>query len=200
MGLEITSRNKIAKWWDITTNLNFFNVTLKAGNLPGGVNSDQFSWFAKMNNSFKLPKNFSIQLSGDYQAKTLVQAGGDGGGGGGGRGGRGGGGFFGGAFNTPSAQGYIRPLYSVDIAIRKEFLKNNAASLTLQVNDIFRTRLNSIHSESTFFIQDVERRRDPQVFRLNFNWRFGKLDVSLFKRKNTKSDTESIQNSMQGVN
>ena len=193
IGLELTSKNKIAKWWDVTTNFNFFKVTLKAGNLPGGVNNDQFSWFAKMNNSFKLPKNFSIQLSGDYQAKTLVQAGD--GGGGGGRGGRGGG--FGGSFNTPSAQGYIRPLYSVDFAIRKEFLKNNSASITLQVNDIFRTRLNSIHSESSFFIQDVERRRDPQVFRLNFNWRFGKLDVSLFKRKNTKSGQESIQNSME---
>ncbi|MFT3680384.1 MAG: outer membrane beta-barrel family protein [Ferruginibacter sp.] len=197
-GLELTSRNKIAAWWDVTTNLNFFEVTLNAGNLPGGVDNSQFSWFAKMNNNFKLPKNFSIQLSGDYQAKTLVQAGD--GGGGGGRGGRGGGMGFGGGFNTPSAQGFIRPLYSVDIAIRKEFLKNNAASITLQVNDIFRTRLNSVHSESVYFIQDVERRRDPQVFRLNFNWRFGKLDVSLFKRKNTRSESESIQNSMQGVN
>jgi hypothetical protein len=35
----------------------------------------------------------------------------------------------------------------------------------------------------------VQRRRDPQVFRLNFNYRFGKMDVSLFKRKNTKADS-----------
>jgi len=144
------------------------------------------SWFVKMNNNFKLPKNYSVQLSGDYQAKTLVSPGG-----GGGRGG-GGGMFFGGG-NIPSAQGYIKPFYGIDISIRKDFLKNNAASLTLQMNDVFRTRINGVFSQSAFFEQDVERRRDPQVLRLNFNWRFGKFDVALFKRKNTKADTEGMQ-------
>jgi len=189
-GIEITSKNKIASWWDVTTNFNLFNATLKAGNLPGGIDDSQVSWFAKMNNSFKLPKNYSIQLSGDYQAKTLVS---QSGGGGGGRGGRGGGGMFGGGGNTPSAQGYIRPYYGVDIAIKKDFLKNNAASLTLQMSDVFRTRLNSVFSQSVYFIQNAERRRDPQVLRLSFNWRFGKADVSLFKRKNNRVDTEGMQ-------
>lgn len=186
-GLELTSTNKLAKWWDLTTNLNLFNVDLKAGNLPGGVDNSQLSWFAKMNNSFRLPKNYSIQLSGDYQAKTLVQPGG----GGGPR-------MFGGG-NLPSAQGYIKPFYGVDIAIKKEFLKNNAASLTLQMNDIFRTRLNETYNESVYFIQETSRRRDPQVLRLNFNWRFGKLDVSLLKRKNMKGgDQDNMQQGMQG--
>ena len=203
-GLELTSKNKIGSWWDITTNINFFNTTLNAGNIPGGADNNQFSWFAKMNNNFKLPKNYSIQLSGDYQAKTLVSqtssGGGFGGpgGGGGGRGG-GGGGMFGGG-NIPSAQGYIRPLYGVDIAIKKDFMKNNAASITLQVNDIFRTRLNSVFSQSLYFEQNAERRRDPQVIRLNFNWRFGKIDVSLFKRKNNRIDTEGMQGLSGGTN
>ena len=190
-GLELTSKDKLAKWWDLTTNFNFFNTTLDASNLPGGINTSQVSWFVKINNSFKFPKNYSIQLSGDYQAKTLVAPGGGGGG-------RGGGPMFGGG-NIPSAQGFIRPLYGVDIALRKDFLKNNAASLTLQVNDIFKTRLNSTFSQSVFFEQNSERRRDWQVFRLNFNWRFGKMDVSLFKRKNNRIDSESMQG-MQGNN
>ncbi|MFM2359667.1 MAG: hypothetical protein RLY16_1660, partial [Bacteroidota bacterium] len=111
-------------------------------------------------------------------------------------GGRGGGMMFGGGGNTPTAQGYIEPIYGVDIAIRKDFLKNNAASLTLQMNDIFRTKFNATHSESPFFIQDVSRIRDPQVLRLNFNWRFGKIDVSLFKRKNLRSEMDSMQSGM----
>ena len=195
-GFELTDKDKITKWWDLTTNVNFFNATLNAANLPGGVDDNQFSWFVKINNSFKLPSNFSIQLSGDYQAKTLVSQN-TGGGGGGGRGG--GGAMFGGGGNIPSAQGYIKPLYSIDIAIKKDFMKNNAASLTLQVNDIFRTRLNSTFSQSVYFEQNTDRQRDPQVVRLNFNWRFGKLDVSLFKRKNNKADTEGMQG-MQGNN
>lgn len=190
-GLELTSKDKLTKWWDLTSNFNFFNTTLDASNLPGGINNSQVSWFVKINNSFKFSKNYSIQLSGDYQAKTLVAPGGGGGG-------RGGGPMFGGG-NTPSAQGFIRPLYGIDIALRKDFLKNNAASLTLQVNDIFKTRLNSTFSQSVFFEQNSERRKDWQVFRLNFNWRFGKMDVSLFKRKNNRIDSESMQG-MQGNN
>ncbi len=189
-GLEIISRDKITKWWDLTSNLNLYNSTIKAGNLPGGVNSDQVSWFIKLNNTFKLPKNYSIQLSGDYQAKTLIASGGRGGGGGM---------FFGGGGNVPNAQGYIKPLYGADIALRKDFLKNNAASLTLQFSDIFRTRLNGVYSQSQYFIQESDRRRDPQVLRLNFNWRFGKIDANLFKRKNIKGEMENMQNSQQGI-
>ena len=192
-GIELTGKNKFTKWWDLTTNVNLFNSTIKAGNLAGTSDKSQFSWFAKLNNNFKLPKNFSIQLTGDYQAKTLVPLNS-------GRGGGGGGGQMFGGGSQPVAQGYIKPIYSADIAIKKEFLKNNAASLTLQFSDIFRTKKYDTHSESAFFVQDNSRRRDPQVVRLNFNWRFGKLDAALFKRKNMKGDNESMQNMQQGAN
>ncbi len=190
VGLELTGKNKPAKWWDLTTNLNLFNSTIKAGNIPGTVSSSLFSWFAKINNNFKLPKNFSIQLSADYTAKTLVAPGGGGN--------RGMGMMFGGG-SQPSAQGYIKPIFGADFSIRKEFLKNNAASITLQFSDIFRTRLYATHNESAFFVQDNERRRDPQFVRLNFNWRFGKIDVFLFKRKNLKGEMENMQNAQQGM-
>jgi outer membrane receptor protein involved in Fe transport len=198
-GLELTVRDKFVKWWDLSTNFNLYNTELKAGNIPGSVNQQQVSWFAKINNSFKLPKNYSIQLSCDYQAKTLVPASSSGGGGGGGRGGGmfGGGGGFG--QTQPGAQGYIKPNYGIEIAIRKDFLKNNAASLTLQMNDVFRTKINATHAESSFLIYDTQRRRDPQVLRLSFNWRFGKFDVSLLKRKNMKGEMEGMQNAQQGI-
>ncbi len=195
-GLELTSKDKLAKWWDVTTNLNLFNTSLKAGTVVGGGSNSQFSWFAKINNNFKLPKNFSIQLSGDYQAKTILPAGSTGGGGRGGMMFGGSGGF---GQSQSGAQGYIKPNYGVEIAIRKDFLKNNAASLTLQMNDVFRTKVNATHAESAFFIQDNFRRRDPQVLRLNFAWRFGKMDVSLFKRKNMKGEMEGMQNASQGM-
>lgn len=194
VGLELTGRNKIASWWELTTNVNLFNAALKVGSIAGAVNNSQFSWFVKLNNNFKLPKNYSIQLSGDYTAKTLLPPSGRGSGGGGMFAG---GGMFG--QQPASAQGYIKPQYGVDFSIRKDFLKNNAASLTLQVNDIFRTRLSASHAESIYFVQDNQRRRDPQVVRLNFNWRFGKLDISLFKRKNLRSEAEGVQNGMSGM-
>ena len=192
VGLELTTKTKFTKWWDFTINVNLYNSTLKAGALAGGADNSQFSMFGKINNSFTLPKNFSIQLSGDYQAKTILPPSSRGGGGGGGMMM-----MFGGS--QIGAQGYIKPNYGVDIAIKKDFLKNKAASLTLQMNDVFRTKLYATHSESRFFVQDNDRRRDPQVLRLNFNYRFGKIDVSLFKKKSMKGEMDSMQNASQGM-
>ena len=72
------------------------------------------------------------------------------------------------------------------------------------MNDILKTRVYKVHSlfdfsPNIYSIQENERRRDPQIVRLNFNWRFGKFDVSLFKRKNLKADQEGIQNGLQGI-
>ena len=186
-GLELIGRNKITKFWDLTTNANFFTSKIELEDQP---DSDQFlSYFLKINNNFKLPKNFTVQLSGDYTSKIISSPGGTGGG-------RGGGMHFGGG-STSAAQGYISPNYGVDAAVRFEFLKNKTATLSLNVNDIFRTKKYDSYSESPFFIQNVERRRDAQVFRLNFNYRFGKFDASLFKRKNTRS--EDVQMDMGGM-
>ncbi len=119
-------------------------------------------------------------------------------GGGGGRGG-GMGGPMGFGQQLPGAQGFIKPNYGVDIAIRKDFMKNNAASLTLQMNDIFKTKLYASHAESSFLIYDTQRRRDWQVVRLNFSWRFGKIDAQLFKRKNMRGEMEGMQSAQQGM-
>jgi outer membrane receptor protein involved in Fe transport len=183
-GVELITKNKITKWWDLTANLNIYTSKIDI-NDPSQPAQDQFaSWFFKLNNTFKLVKNLTLQVSGDYTSKTVLPPGGSGGGGG--RGGMFGGG--GGGFGQPTtSQGYIRPNYSVDAGLRFEFLKNKAASISLNINDIFRTRRQSIYSESPYFTQDVFRRRDPQVVRLNFSFRFGKFDANLFKRKNQRN-------------
>ena len=182
-GLELIGRNKVTKFWDLVTNANLFTSKIDV-DLPGQPQQDQFlSYFFKINNTFRLPKNISIQLSADYQSKTISAPGGRGGGG---RGGFGGGMFGGGG---SAAQGFIRPNFGVDAGIRFEFLKERRASISLNVNDIFRTRKFASFTQTSFFVQDSERRRDPQVARLNFNWRFGKFDASLFKRKSTRAET-----------
>lgn len=154
------------------------------------------SWFGKFNSNFKLPADFSLQFSASYQSKTNLITGSGGGFGGppGARGGSGGGpGGFGQA--QSASQGYIKPFYGFDIAVKKSFLKNNAASATLSFSDIFRTRVSEQHSESNYFIQDYSRLRDPQMVRLTLAYLFGKVDALLFKRKNLRSEnaTEGMQ-------
>lgn len=193
-GLELTSRNKLTKWWELTSNLNLFASDVEVNDPKQPEQERLTSWFGKLNNSFKLLKNITIQLSGEYQSKTVLPPGGSGGGGGGR--GFGGGGMFGGS--QSASQGYNRPNYGVDVAVRYEFLKNRTASISVNMNDILRTRRQDTHSESAFFVQDAFRRRDPQILRVNFNWRFGKFDPNLFKRKNMRNQGDG--GAMEGMN
>ncbi len=182
-GLELTAITAIKKWWDMTTNINFYNSKINTDNIAGSTpQASLWSMFGKWNNNFKLPKNYTIQLSLDYQSKTNLPINNNQG------------------FGPPmsqaqsSSQGYIRPFYGVDVAFKKTFLKNNAASVTLSFNDIFRTRKSDQHSEGDGFVQDYYRLNNPQMVRLNFAYRFGKIDMSLFKRQNLKNQGEGMQN------
>ncbi|HEX6915498.1 MAG TPA: outer membrane beta-barrel family protein [Chitinophagaceae bacterium] len=182
-GVELTQRFAVMKPWETSINFNLFNSKLNVNSTDGKstITNQLTSWFVKWNNTIKLGQGVTAQLSADYYAKTVLP--GEGGRGGGGRGGM----MYGGGQQT-TAQGYIKPRYSVDLGIRKEWaLKGgNTVSLGLNMNDILRTQVYSTHSESPFFIQDSERRRDPQVLRLNLQWRFGKFDPNLFKRRNNR--------------
>jgi outer membrane receptor protein involved in Fe transport len=177
-GLEVTSMNKIASWWTITSNINLYNSEIDGSNLEQNLSNQKVSWFGKINNTFSLPKSISLQVSGDYTSKTILPPG---------RGG-GGGNHWGGG-NLATANGYIMPTGGVDAAVKKDFLKDKTLSVSLSMNDIFRTRTSKTHSESYVSkgissVQDVERQMNPQQLRLNASWRFGKADFSLFKRKN----------------
>ncbi len=191
-GVELTTQNAITKWFDLSFNINAYNSFINGTNLIENLSNKQFSWFTKINSTFKLPKNFTLQLSGDYRSKTALQVGGNSQGrfGGGGGMGGGGGGYFGGT--TTTAQGYSLPTYSIDASLKFEFMKNKAASLSFSISDIFKTKKNTTYSSSAFFTQTVDRRRDAQVFKLNFNYRFGKFDVSLFKRKNMNMEMPDV--------
>ena len=179
-GAELTSINKIAKWWDLTTNVNVYQSKINTSNISGSASqAAMLSWFGKLNSNFKLPKSFSIQVSGDYQSKTNLPINNN-------QGGPGSGGPFGQA--QSSSQGYIKSFWGTDIAVKKSFLKNNAASISVSMSDIFRTRIQDQYSISPYFIQNYSRLNNPQIVRINFTYHFGKMDVNLFKRQNNKAN------------
>ncbi|MDQ6889977.1 MAG: outer membrane beta-barrel family protein, partial [Bacteroidota bacterium] len=184
-GAEVTAQNNLAKWWDISTNINVYNSKVNTGSADSTSQPALWSWFGKFNSNFKLPSNFAIQFTTTYQSKTNLPVNNNPG--------------MGGPpmmQSQSSSQGYIRPSWGMDLAVKKSFLKNNAASVSLSINDIFRTRISSQYSSSSYFIQNYSRLRDPQMVRLNLSYRFGNMDASLFKRRSTKGEqnaTESIQ-------
>jgi len=125
----------------------------------------------KENMNIGLPAGLNLQLSGQYQSKTAFSP----------NEGRGRFRGFGGANN--SAQGYSTPYWFVDAALRKDLFKRKA-SIFLSMEDVFASRRQGSYSESAFFIQENERWRNFRVVRVNFSYRFGKTDSSLFRRKN----------------
>ena len=181
-GFEFTSVNYVTKWWDFNANVNVYNSKINTSDtIPS--QPALLSWFGKWNNNFKLPANFTIQLSANYQSKTNLPVN---------SGQRG----FGPPSQAQSAsQGYIKPFWSADFAVKKTFLKNKA-SVTLSISDIFRSLTSEQISSSPDFYQDYFRRNDPQMVRLNFTYRFGKMDVSLFKRQ-SKNANQGLQEGMQ---
>ncbi|MBI3502360.1 MAG: TonB-dependent receptor [Bacteroidetes bacterium] len=183
-GAELTSKHGIKKWLEFTTNFNFYYAVLNAKNLEANLSNERFSWFTKENFTFKLPKNISLQIAFEYRSKTNVPVT---------RGDNKYGGMSGWQQSPAStAQGYINPRYSIDGAIKYEFMKNKAASVSVNVRDIFGTDINQTITNSTFFSQTTSRIRDPHFVRLNFSYRFGKFDTSLFKRKNMKMNTDGM--------
>jgi hypothetical protein len=196
VGLEFVSRNSFTPWFDLTMNLNLYNSSIDGTNISPTLTNSQSSWWTKTNAIFKLPKGFTFQALFDYSSRKALTVGSSdraGGmeGGGGGRGGGGGGGMWGGTDNT--VQGYVEPTYGLDLSVKKEFGKNKNMTLTLSMQDVLRTRVQFTHSETDIFIQDTFKRRDWQLLRFNFGWKFGKVDSALFKRKNMKQNEGGME-------
>lgn len=188
-GLELVFKNTIYKWWEINYNANFYYSKINGTDELPNLRNERTSFTIKINNTFKVGKGWTIQLSGDYISRSILPV--SSGGGGGGRGGMmggGGGGWMGGG-QISTTQGYIDANYYADLGIRKEIkIKNNTATFSVNWSDFLRTRQNIVFSVGEGFEQNSWRRRDPQFVRVNFNYRFGKFDASIFKRKNNRME------------
>jgi outer membrane receptor protein involved in Fe transport len=178
LGAELTGQFPLTKWWDLSANINLYHSQITIGNTDAVDQQALWSWFGKMNTNFRLPSGFTVQVSGLYQSKTNLPVNSNAG--------------QPGPPNMQSqsaSQGYIRAFYDVDLAVRKTLLDGKMA-VSLSFNDIFRSRIQDQYTFSTWFTQDYSRLRDPQMLRLNLSWNFGKVDASLFKRKNNNVQAE----------
>ena len=97
-GVEIVGKNRFFGKLDLTTTLNMYYYRLEAFDflLPNGQNlhgdaSEDFSWNIRMMGTVGLPKAWSLQVTGMYNAKSVI------------------------------AQGYRAPNYGLDAGVRKQF-------------------------------------------------------------------------------
>jgi outer membrane receptor protein involved in Fe transport len=144
-GAEIIVRTPITKWWDATTNLNFFQTDINANNLSQGLSNSGFSWFAKLNSNMKILNIYTFQVTGNYNAENFV------------------------------AQGKILPSGGMDVAIKRDFLKNNAGTLVFSLADVFNTeRSRTDNYTPGVFFQDAITKPQTRVLKINFTYSFGR--------------------------
>ena len=97
-GVEIVGKNRLFSKLDLTTTLNMYYYKLDAFDflMPNGQNlhgdaSEDFTWNLRMMGTVGLPKAWSLQVTGMYNAKSVI------------------------------AQGYRAPNYGLDAGVRKQF-------------------------------------------------------------------------------
>ncbi|MGF1638692.1 MAG: TonB-dependent receptor domain-containing protein [Cyclobacteriaceae bacterium] len=79
-------------------------------------------------------------------------------------------GFYRGPIVLP--QGFIEPMFSMNIGLRRDIL-NNKGTVSLNVSDLFNTRIFVLTTEAATFTQERTFNRESQIATLTFVYRFG---------------------------
>ena len=162
MGAEFTLQQKIGTSFDITPSINLQYRKVNAIINDLDLSNEGFNWEAKLIANYRIAtespasifNKLSFQLTGEYESPEVIP------------------------------QGKRKEQYNVDFALRKEFLKNNRASFTFSINDVFNTRRFGTIYDTEQFYQDSYRRWNVRSFRVTFSYKFGSSDFSLFPRRN----------------
>ncbi len=144
-GAEIIAKIPVTKWWNATVNLNLFEMVINADNLSQGLSTSGFGGFGKLNSEMKIFNIYTFQLTGNYNGPYVI------------------------------AQGKTLPAGGMDIAIKRDFLKNNAGTLVISLSDVLNTQQTRIQTYSSgVFFQDAITKPETRVLKINFTYNFGK--------------------------
>jgi outer membrane receptor protein involved in Fe transport len=167
LGAEFTLQHKLGKNFDLTPSINFQYRKVKADVGDLNLSNSGFNWDSKLIANYKIEtekpsffNNLGFQVIGEYESPEVVP------------------------------QGKRLEQYSVDFALRKDFLKDKKAALTFSINDVFNTnKYGSIYDTENFY-QESFSRRNVRSFRINFSFKFGKADFKLFNKNTQRTDED----------
>ena len=146
-GIEAVIKNNFFRRLDLTTTLNAYYYELDGfeytimGQKVTGDSNHNFSWTGRMLASLLLPKNFSVQFTGNYRSRQVI------------------------------TQGYRRANYNFDLGVRKTFFdKQLALSLNCR-DIFNSRRWETITSSNTFERQQRNWRGGRRVqFTVTWNF------------------------------
>jgi iron complex outermembrane receptor protein len=143
-GIELIDKSDLLKWWNITASFNFFQNIINGKNVDADLQNENISYTGKLLSNMKVWKTMDIQFSANYMGPTAT------------------------------AQGIVKPVFTMDIGLKKDFLKNQL-SIGLGVTDITNARKMAITASGSNFNLEFERRRESRVATLTVTYRFGKM-------------------------
>ncbi len=151
------------KWYGFFANLNSYYSLYKA-DFGGGdrkVRQDVVALTYYMQNTFKLGKDWTGELSGFYSSPTIWQ----------------------GTFRS-------KAMYGIDGGLQKTIFKGKG-NIRMAVSDIFRTMRWSGETNFTGTFAKASGRWESRQFKINFNYRFGNNQVKAARQRKTGLDDES---------
>ena len=167
LGAELTLQHKIGENFDLTpsVDMQYRVVNAEVGDL--NLSNEGFTWEGKLTMNYKLGaeraslwRDLGFQLMGEYESREVT------------------------------AQGFNKPQYRVDFALRKDFLKDKKASFTFNINDVFNSHQFINVYDTDNFYQESYRRRNVRTFRLTLTYKFGKQDFTLNRRSEDRGDRD----------
>lgn len=162
--LNFSATIDITKWWELYSSFNVYNSRYKANFGPGKeVDIDITSYSLYAQNSFKLVKEFTGELTGIYNGPSISA----------------------GTFKT-------KALGSIDIGIQKKIF-HNKSTLKLSYTDVLNTlkwKAESIYGGSNIV---ANSRWESRQFRLNFTYRFGSTQIKQDRQHAAGSEEEKTR-------
>jgi iron complex outermembrane receptor protein len=170
IGVEFTNRTSLFRWWNFVLSGNFYQNTIK-GNVPNGevdATTNSFQYNIRMMNTFNINTKASIQLMVMYRSKIKF------------------------------LQGEITPMVFANIGFKYDFLKNNKASIAVNVSDVFHTQFFGASTQGSNFSGNVKRYWESTVGNIVFTYRFGKSESKSPFSKQKKSNFEDSGSGVEG--
>ena len=160
ISLTVSMPFSVKNWWNVYATTNAYRLINEAviDNKVIDLKANILSFYAQ--NTFLLPKNWKLELSGWYNSPGIWQ----------------------GNWTTQS-------MYSIDAGVQKSILQNKA-TLKLSVSDIFKTQRWAGESTfGQLFISGSGQWESRQV-RLNFNYNLGSNEVKGARNRRTGLEDE----------
>jgi outer membrane receptor protein involved in Fe transport len=138
-GLEIVGTYRIKKWARFSANANIYRSVIDGSNIETDLANSGYLASGRVSANFTMWKDFSVQIASFMRSKGV------------------------------SVQGTYEPIFSMDIALKKEILKGKGA-ITFRVSDPLDTRDFEININRSGLDQYLRFKRESRIAFLGFSY------------------------------